>query len=162
MRLGHIDYLNCYPFYYHAFEKQPLEGIRIVSDYPSRLNRMMAEDTLDMSPISAATCADLSDKLLVLPDFCLSSIGYVLSVTLVSKVPIEYLEAKKIGLTNASHTSVVLLKILLNSYYHLKPDYVTTGPRPSLKDIDAALIIGNDAMAGTADPASYVYDLGDL
>ena len=162
MRLGHIDYLNCYPFYYYAFEKKPLEGIKVVSDYPSRLNTMMAEKALDMSPISAATCADLSDNLIVLPDFCLSSIGYVLSVILASKVPIEDLEGKRVGITSASHTSVILLKILLKSYYNVTPEYVPTNPRPSLKDIDAALIIGNDAMVRTEEPASYIYDLGDL
>jgi chorismate dehydratase len=31
-----------------------------------------------------------------------------------------------------------------------------------LKDMDAALVIGNDAMAITSEPVSYIYDLGDL
>ena len=162
MKLGHIDYLNCYPFYYHAFEKAPLNGIRIFSDYPSELNRMLTHGELDMSPVSAATCANITDNVLVLPEFCLSSIGYVGSVILISKVPIEDLSGKKVGLTSASHTSVVLLKILLHYYYKLEPVYVTTEPRASLKDIDAALVIGNDAMVRTPEPASYTYDLGDL
>jgi chorismate dehydratase len=28
--------------------------------------------------------------------------------------------------------------------------------------MDAALVIGNDAMVNTSEPASYIYDLGDL
>ena len=49
MKLGHIDYLNCYPFYYHAFEKEPLKCVSIHSDYPSELNRMLAHNELDLS-----------------------------------------------------------------------------------------------------------------
>jgi len=162
MKLGHIDYLNCYPFYFHAFERQPLKGIKIFSDYPSALNKMMKQGKLDMSPISSATCADMSDHVFVLPDFCLSSIGYVGSVILASKVPIEDLNGRKVGVTRASHTSVVLLKVLLKKYYKLEPLYVQTEPRPELKDMDAALVIGNDAMVKTSGPAPYIYDLGDL
>ncbi len=162
MKLGHIDYLNCYPFYYHAFEKAPLKGIRIHSDYPNELNEMLTQGELDMSPISSASCGNIAEEVLVLPDFCLSSIGYVGSVILISKVPIEDLSGKKVGITSASHTSVVLLKVLLKEYYKQEPVFIQTGPRPSLKDIDAALIIGNDAMVKPPGPTSYTYDLGDL
>jgi chorismate dehydratase len=162
MNLGHIDYLNCYPFYFHMFEKESLKGVRIFSDYPSMLNMMMAKGQLDMSPISSAACADIADDVLILPQFCLSSIGYVGSVILVSKVPIEDLNHKKVGITSASHTSVVLLKVLLKKYYRQEPIFIPTEPRPDLTDIDAALIIGNDAMVKISVPAQYVYDLGDL
>jgi len=162
MRLGYIDYLNCYPFYYRMFEKKPVPGIRIYPGYPCMLNKMMADRQLDMSPISAATCAEISDHVALLPQFCLSSVGYVGSVILVSKIPIEELNHKNVGITSASHTSAVLLKILLKNYYNLEPVYIPTHPRPILKDLDAALVIGNDAMAISAEPVSYMYDLGDL
>jgi chorismate dehydratase len=99
---------------------------------------------------------------LVLPQFCLSSVGYVGSVILISNIPIEDLNHKKVGITSASHTSVVLLKVLLKKYYRSEPSYIPTKPRPVLKDMDAALVIGNDAMAITSEPVSYIYDLGDL
>ncbi|SPD75855.1 conserved hypothetical protein [uncultured Desulfobacterium sp.] len=162
MNLGHIDYLNCYPFYYHMFEKRPLKGVSIFSNYPSVLNKMIANGQLDMSPISSAAYPDIADNVLILPQFCLSSIGYVGSVILVSKAPIEDLNGKKIGVTSASHTSVVLLKVLLKKYYRHDPIFVPIEPRPVLKDIDAALIIGNDAMVKIPGPPPYVYDLGDL
>ncbi len=162
MKLGHIDYLNCYPFYYHLLEKQPLKDVEIISDYPAVLNGLIAEGKLDMSPISAATYADICEDVLLLPDFCLSSVGYVGSVILISKIPIEDLSGKKIGITRASHTSVILLKILLKMYYDHDPEYTPVPPRPSLGPIDAALVIGNDAMVKTGTPAPYIYDLGDL
>jgi len=162
MKLGYIDYLNCYPFYYRMFEKQSVEGVSIFSGYPCMLNKMMADCTLDMSPISSATCAGIVDEVVVLPQFCLSSIGYVGSVILVSKVPIEDLNRRTVGITSASHTSVVLLKMLLKNYYHSEPVYINTSPRPTLAGLDAALVIGNDAMVMTSEPVPYIYDLGDL
>ncbi|MCX5845666.1 MAG: menaquinone biosynthesis protein [Deltaproteobacteria bacterium] len=162
MKLGYIDYLNCYPFYYHMFEISPLPDVQIFPRYPSELNRLMVKGELDMSPISAAAYAELEQEVVLLPDFCLSSVGYVHSVILKSLVPIEELDKKRVGLSSASLTSVVFLKILLGSYYSLEPVYVATGPNPSLKDqeLDAALVIGNEAMTQGVSP--YTYDLGDL
>ncbi|MHB8090615.1 MAG: menaquinone biosynthetic enzyme MqnA/MqnD family protein [Syntrophales bacterium] len=162
MKLGYIDYLNCYPFYYRMFEIEPLSGVEVVPGYPSELNRMMAEEKLDMSPVSAAMYPELADRVLLLPDFCLSSVGYVHSVILSSSMPIEDLDKKRVGLTSASKTSITLLKILFSRYYRIEPQYIPTVPNPSLKDagVDAALIIGNEAMMGEMAP--YTYDLGDL
>ena len=162
MKLGYIDFINCYPFYYHMFEKKQLEGITIIPGYPGTLNQMLSNSDLDMSPISSATCADIHEDIMVLPQFCLSSIGYVGSVTLASNIPIEELDKKRVGVTNASHTSAVLLKILLKKYYNAQPVYHTTGPRPKLSDFHAALLIGNDAMLKSPVPPTYTYDLGDL
>lgn len=162
MKLGYIDFLNCYPFYYHMFEQVPIKDVTVVPGYPGKLNTMLSDGDLDMSPISSATCADICDKIMVLPDFCLSSIGYVGSVTLAASCPIEELDRKTVGVTSASHTSAVLLKTLLKKYYRAEPDYITTDPRPTLEGLDAALLIGNDAMVCAARPVPYRYDLGDL
>ncbi len=162
MQVGYIDYLNCWPFYYHMFEKAPLKGIDIIPGLPSELNRMMKEKRLDLSPISSATYADIKDDVLLLPQFCLSSVGYVGSVVMCSNYPIEELNNKKVGLSGASHTSRVLLKILLEKFYGIEPYYLQAGPFPDLKGHDAALIIGNDAMRGCAEKAPFTYDLGDL
>jgi chorismate dehydratase len=123
---------------------------------------MLVQNELDMSPVSSATCANIAEEVSILPQFCLSSIGYVGSVILISKLPIEDLSGKKVGLTTASHTSAVLLKVLLEKFYDQKAIYLKADPRPSLKNMDAALVIGNDAMVRIPEPASYVYDLGDL
>ena len=162
MKLGYIDYLNCYPFYFHMLNKQPVDRVEIIPGYPSTLNRMMSSGTLDMSPVSSATCADIAEDVLILPDFCLSSVGYVSSVVLFSNVPIDDLDNRNVALTNASHTSVVLLKILLANYYNVTPEFVPTEPMPVLDNVDAALVIGNEAMTFKAGSSRFVYDLGEL
>ncbi len=162
MKIGYINYLNCYPFFYHLFEKEPLPGIEVHPAYPSELNALMNRGELEMSPISAAAYADMQDRTLILPDFCLSSIGYVKSVILISRLPIEDLDGRSVGLSSASQTSVVLLKLLLKNHYGITPRYVPVSPAPGLREIDAALVIGNEAMIPQREPVPYVYDLGDL
>ncbi|MFH0974874.1 MAG: menaquinone biosynthesis protein [Spirochaetota bacterium] len=162
MKLGYIDYLNCYPFYYHMFEKDKVADVKIFPGYPSNLNRMMMLRELDMSPISAGAYPDIVGHAALLTDFCLSSVGYVGSVNLVSKVPIEVLDGKAIGVTNASATSVALMKILLERFYGIKPSYVPSPPLPDMNNFDAALLIGNEAMMTLPVPIAYKYDLGEL
>jgi chorismate dehydratase len=162
MKLGYINYLNCYPFYYHMFEKKAVSDVKIFPDYPSSLNRKMQSGDLNMSPISAGAYPDVADRAVLLPDFCLSSVGYVGSVNLVSKVPIEELGGKAVGVTNASATSVALMKILLEKFYGLKPNYIPTHPLPDMNQFDAALLIGNEAMITLPLPVSFKYDLGEL
>ncbi|HMA66277.1 MAG TPA: menaquinone biosynthesis protein, partial [Desulfosalsimonadaceae bacterium] len=157
-----IDYLNCYPFFYHMLEKQPLADVHVTAGYPEELNRLMQEGELALSPVSAAAYADLQPEAVLLPEFCLSSIGYVGSVILASHVPIEELDGKRVGISSASRTSQVLVKILLERYYGLSPRYCQIPPRPCMQDLDAALIIGNDAMVSQPEPISYIYDIGDL
>jgi len=162
MKVGYIDYLNCYPFYHTMFQEKKLEGIEIVPAYPGELNKMIAEAKLDISPVSAGAFPEFQEEVTVLPSFCLSSVGYVKSVILSSKIPIEELDNKTVGLTRASKTSVVLLKILLEKYYNVKPNYIITEPNPNFTNIDGALIIGNEAMEESKNPIQYTYDLGDL
>jgi chorismate dehydratase len=162
MKLGYIDYLNCYPFYHHLFEKGSPEGVQVIPGYPSTLNKMMAATDLDMSPISAATCSDIGDRILLLPQFCLSSVGYVGSVILVSRYPIEMLHERTVGLTRASYTSVVLVKILFEKYYHVQPKYTLTAPFSTPDQTDAVLLIGNEAMIFQSSPTMYMYDLGEI
>ncbi len=162
MEIGYIDYLNCYPFYYHMFEKEPLKDINIIPGLPAELNRMMKDKRLGLSPVSSATYADIRDDVLLLPEFCLSSVGYVGSVILCSRFHIEDLHKRKVGISGASHTSQVLLKILLKKFYNIEPFYITTGPRPDLNDYDAVLLIGNDAMAGCIKEAPFTFDLGEM
>ncbi|VEN74201.1 Chorismate dehydratase [Candidatus Desulfarcum epimagneticum] len=162
MRLGYIDYLNCHPFYHHMFEKEPLENVAITAGHPSTLNRMMKDGDLDMSPISAGFFPEIMDRASLSGDFCLSSVGYVRSVILASKAPIEELDGKKVGLSRASRTSAALLKILFQKYYRIRPQYVPAPPGLQLDGLQAQLVIGNEALKKFAHPPPYIYDLGDL
>ena len=162
MKIGYIDYVNCYPFYHGIFSHGQCSGHEIIPAYPGILNEMMRKGQLDLSPISSAAYADMQNSLFLLPQFCLSSEGYVRSVVLMSHVPIEELAGKKIGLTSASETSRVLLKILLEKYYDVKGEYEDVKPDAALEGYDALLLIGNEALKLPSEPVEYIYDIGDL
>lgn len=162
MNLGYINFANTYPLYHHMMEIRPLPGLDIVSRYPAELNALMASGGLDMSPISAATYADLQDDVVLLPEICLACQGVVKSVMLVSNRPLPELDGARIGLSSASHTSVILLKILMEKQAGIRPNYVPSPPRPDLREMDAALVIGNEALEAETFQAPFVYDLGEL
>jgi len=148
VRLGQVDYLNCLPVY-HALE-EGLVDFRgsLVKGPPTVLNRRFLEGKLDVTPISSIEYARHMNRCLILPDLSISADGRVASILLFSRCPVTELEGKSIAVTTSSATSVVLLRILLEHYYHVQAEF---RPRePDLKKMigegDGALLIGDDAM----------------
>ncbi|MDD3654584.1 MAG: menaquinone biosynthesis protein [Desulfotomaculaceae bacterium] len=148
IRLGQVDYLNCLPVY-HPLEEGllPLEA-ELVKGPPTTLNRLLLSDLLDVTPMSSIEYARNVDQCLILPDLSISADGRVESILLFSKGPVTELEGKKICLTSSSATSVVLLKILFEHYYHLDVEFETVAPdlERMMERADGALLIGDDAM----------------
>jgi len=148
LRLGQVEYLNCLPVY-HALEEGllPLRA-ELIKGPPTRLNRMFLEGGLDITPISSIEYARHSDQCLILPGLSIAADGRVASILLFSRLPVTELEGKKIMVTTSSATSVVLLRVLLEHYFHVEVEFC-----PCTPDLDAmmsagdgALLIGDDAM----------------
>ena len=70
MKIGYIDYLNCYPFYFHMFAKQALEEVNIVSGKPNFLNQLVSIGELDMEIRTARKdeIGDLSEAIARMQD----------------------------------------------------------------------------------------------
>lgn len=148
LRLGQVDYINCMPVYHALEEGQlPLEA-ELVKGPPSKLNQMFLAGELDITPISSIEYARNADKCYILPNLSISADGKVASIYLFSRLPVTELEGKRVALTSSSATSVALLKILFEHYYHVEVEYTTCEPNLDhmLDDADAALLIGDDAM----------------
>ncbi len=148
LRLGQVEYLNCLPVYY-ALENGliPFDG-ELVKGTPAMLNRLFLNGELDVTPISSIEYARNPEKCTIIPKLSISSNGRVASILFFSKVPITEMEGKKVYVTTSSATSVALLKILFEHYYHVavelhpaRPDLVSM-----LEDGEGALLIGDDAM----------------
>lgn len=168
LRLGKVDFLNCLPVY-HAMEEGllPLDA-HLLPGPPTKLNRLFLAGELDITPISSIEFARHADKCVILPNMSISSDGPVASVLLFSKVPPTELDGKKVCLTSYSATSVVLLKILFQHYYHVDVEYFTSEPdlNAMMGQADAALIIGDGAMQATCRVREeklpyYITDLGE-
>ncbi|QGT99312.1 Chorismate dehydratase [Candidatus Syntrophocurvum alkaliphilum] len=163
-KVGHIQFINCFPLFYGLIEKKFLLEVDLIKGNPTDLNTMLLERKLDLAPVSSIAYAENYKDYLLMPDISISSDGDVKSIYLFSKVPIDKLHGKKIALTNISATSQVLLKIIMKKGYNVSPEYFTSAPelRAMLMEADAALLIGDDALRAkyTFDNSLYIYDLG--
>ncbi|MCR5757100.1 MAG: menaquinone biosynthesis protein [Selenomonas sp.] len=162
-RVGHIDFLNVLPLSY-SYNHGASQGLTITRGVPAVLNNDLITNRLDMSNSSSIVYARHSDKLLILPDVCVSTDGAVQSILLISKKPIEDLKDDKIILTAKSATSHCLLKIILRSYGAIPNYYVrhVSPETPVPDDASAALLIGDDALwcYHHKEKNLYYYDLG--
>jgi len=162
-RVGHIQFLNSLPLYHCLVKNQVVLNIDLFKDTPKALCRRLLTGELDISPIPAIEYARNAKELLLLPDLTISSDGLVMSISLISKVPIEELDGKTVALTNTSATSQVLTRILLKEKYGLTPSYFECPPDlpQMLREADAALLIGDDALRANYQSGEfYNYDLG--
>ena len=115
LTLGHIDYLNCVPFF-HYLRDCGFQGT-IYKGVPAQLNKMLAEGQVDASPSSSFEYARNIDKYLLLPGHSISAFSRVQSVILFSRRKIAEIKNTPIYLTGESATSVHLLKVLLREFY---------------------------------------------
>ncbi|HHU85505.1 MAG: menaquinone biosynthetic enzyme MqnA/MqnD family protein [Pelotomaculaceae bacterium] len=148
LRLGQVEYINYLPVYY-ALEEGilPLEA-ELVKGSPTRLNRLFLDGELEVTSLSSIEYARNADRCLILPDLSISADGRVANILFFSKMPVTELEGKKVCLTETSATSVVLLKILFDHYYHVDVQFETAPSdfdRMMLK-ADGALLIGDEAI----------------
>ncbi|MGR6836022.1 menaquinone biosynthetic enzyme MqnA/MqnD family protein [Syntrophomonas erecta] len=163
-RVGHIQFINCFPLFYGLIEKKFLLEIDLIKGNPTDLNRMLEANLLDLAPIPSIAYARNYRDYVIMPDISVSADGEVKSIYLFSKVPIDQLNGKKIALTNISATSQALLRIIMARYYHSVPEYFPSAPElgAMLLEADAALLIGDDALRARYknEDRLYVYDLG--
>ncbi|WP_249621081.1 menaquinone biosynthesis protein [Desulfuromonas sp. CSMB_57] len=162
--VGHIPYLNCAPFFHHL----PDFGFsgRLVRDVPTRLNALLAAGRIDVAPASSFEYGCRADRYRLLPALSISSMGAVQSVLLLASDSIESLRDGTIAVTDASATSVALLRVLLREWYGWTGRlavYPTNEVERIIAAGGAGLLIGDRALrAGLSGSAPCIYDLGQL
>jgi len=163
VRVGRIEFVNCFPLYHHFEEELERRGVAatIVEGYPSQLNEMLVDDLIDVALPSSIAFARAASQLALLPDVSISAFGAVDSVQLFTRVPLR--EVRRIALTEKSATSICLLKVLCREW-GLQPEFL---PRRGslaevLADADGLLLIGDEALyVLRAEVYPYHYDLGE-
>jgi chorismate dehydratase len=149
LRIGRIPYANFFPIFYYFDNECDNSGYRFVKGVPSKVNKMLREGELDISPSSSIEFLRNRSKYRILPWFSISSSGYINSILLFSKYPIHELGGKVIALSSESETSTALLKIIFEEFLSLKSRYRSVNKR-SVKNIltsfSAVLLIGDTAM----------------
>ena len=165
--MGHIQFLNCLPIYWGLVRSGALLDVELTKDTPDRLNDMLVAGDLDIGPISLVEYLRNADDLVLLPDLAVGSDGPVLSVNLVSQVPLEQLDGRRVALGSTSRTSVLLARMWLSEVHGVTPEYFVCPPdlTSMLLEADAAVLIGDAALRATYDAPRRgldVYDLGQV
>lgn len=158
-RVGHIQFLNCLPLYWGLIRSGALLDVELTKDTPDRLNDALVRGDLDIGPISLVEYLRHADELLVLPDLAVGSDGPVLSVNLVSPVPLA--DLRHVALGSTSRTSVLLAQLLLEERYGVHPTYATMPPdlTAMLLEADGAVLIGDAALRARHADGVHVVDL---
>ncbi len=164
-RVGHIQFLNCLPIYWGLVRSGALLDVELTKDTPDRLNDMLVRGDLDIGPISLVEYLRNADDLVLLPDLAVGSDGPVLSVNLVTQVPLDSLDGRRVALGSTSRTSVLLARMWLEQVHGVAPDYFVCPPdlTTMLLEADAAVLIGDTALRATYDAPARglaVHDLG--
>jgi chorismate dehydratase len=164
-RVGHIQFLNCLPIYWGLVRSGALLDVELRKDTPDRLNEALIHGDLDIGPISLLEYLRHADDLLLLPDLAVGSDGQVLSVNLVTQVPVGDLDRRRIALGSTSRTSVLLARMWLAEVHRVRPEYFVCPPdlTAMLLEADAAVLIGDAALRATYDAPRRgltVHDLG--
>ncbi|ABA89364.1 futalosine synthase, putative [Syntrophotalea carbinolica DSM 2380] len=164
LRVGHIAYANCVPFF-HYLSECGFEG-DIYHGVPSELNSLLAEGRIDLSPSSSFEYGKNWRRYSLLPGVSISSCGPVQSVLLFTSRPLHTLNDVPVALTGESATSINLLRLLCLEFYGYRlcerhdaestvEEIIATG--------GSGLLIGDRALkAAQQTTAAYVYDLGEL
>jgi chorismate dehydratase len=157
MRIGAVSYLNTKPLVYSLAALAP--QARIVYDLPSRLADELAAGKLDVALIPSVEYFQYPNYAIV-SDACIGCRGPVLSVKLLSRVPMD--KIRTLALDEGSRTSVALVRILLKERFGLSPRLLPfpLGTAAEKIDADAVLMIGDRAMHPPAG-FSQEWDLGD-
>ena len=175
VRVGHIEFLNCYPLY-HGLERRGVliegrrvdqlgrPGIELLPGVPTDLNRMLVAGDIDLGPVSSIAYARGHPRLLLSRYLSISSLGAVDSIQLVTRKPIDQIAS--VALTRQSATSVSLLKTILKLRFGREVAYgPLDGSIPeALAEHDAALVIGDQGLEALYFPHADTtcHDLGVL
>ena len=163
LRVGAVSYLNTRPLIYglaDLLHAQYAGQAELVLDLPSRLADDLGGGRLDVALIPAIEYLRGADYQLV-PDAVIACRGPVLSVRLLSRVPIERI--RTLALDEGSRTSQALARVLLWRQFGLQPELrpFPIDTAAEAVDADALVMIGDRAMHPAVGSYQEIWDLGD-
>jgi chorismate dehydratase len=156
-RLGAVSYLNTRPLVHGLDERPDLFDLRF--DVPAVCATLLHEGGIDVGLIPAIEY--LRGDYAVVPDLAIGSDGPIASVAVFTTRPID--TVRSMALDVSSRTSVALTRILCAKRWGIAPRFMAVDPDPAsmLRDADAALVIGDLALALDANAYDVVkIDLG--
>ncbi len=163
-RVGCVSYLNAKPLI-AGLDDEP--GIEVRTDVPARLLADLESGDVDVALCPIIDFFSSAHELALVPVGAIGCEGPTLTVRLYSQVPIDQITT--IHADTDSHTSVVLVQVLLAKLFHIRPQIIDYEAREQTAQgrIDvspqAMLLIGDKVVTGSPLAVQYPYqmDLGE-
>ena len=156
LRLSVVQYLNTVPLIWGMLHGEQRGKFDLQSTVPSGCADAVARGQADVGIVPSIEYQRITDAV-ILPGMSIASKQQVKSVLLLSNMPLE--QVQTVALDESSRTSAALVRILLQKFYARSVAFAPAAPRPEemLRQADAALLIGDPALAYTG--SARVYDL---
>lgn len=164
VRIGAVSFLNTLPL---TFGLERLAEVSFRHSVPSLLLDALLGDEVDLALCSSIDHQRAASPLVIVPAGLLGCDGPTLTVRLFARAPIEHID--RVYCDTDSHTSVVLLRIILDSMHGRRPQIAPYHARERVADHrplewpEAMLLIGDKVV--TAAPPADAYpvqmDLGE-
>lgn len=148
-RIGMVNFINTAPLYEVWRQTVRRADWQVTEASPAELNRLLHGNRLDLGFVSSQEYALHPEQYRIMSDLSISATGRVGSVFLFSKLPIAGLDRQLVLLSSQSQTSVSLVKIILEEFYQIRPEYHSGLPGLSGQDAGesaAVLAIGDEAL----------------
>jgi len=167
IKVGFPRYVNTLPLL-HYLDPEGC-GVEIISAPPRTRNQMLQSGELQASLSSSVIYAKNFQNYFILPDISISAVGMVKSVILFHKEELKALSDKPLAITPESESSFLLLRVLLEDFVGVKPNYIRVDRRwGELTDLEREkfwgyLAIGDEALVlGKSLPNHFITDLAQL
>lgn len=160
LRISAIPYLNTAPLLWE-FEHGSLRSkYQLTYDVPAQCAERLRSGEVDVGIVPVAALVTIPG-LVIVSDCAIAAHGPVRSILLVSKVPME--KIKTVAADSSSRSSVALCRVIFRKFFNGGREFTSmSADLPAmLKEADAALIIGDQALQVEIAPGFYVYDLSE-
>jgi chorismate dehydratase len=143
VRVSAVSFLNARPLL-HGLERQR-QLFDLSFDLPSACAARLHAGEVDLGLIPAIEY--LQGDYRLVPGMAIGSDGPILSVAVFSRRPIG--QVRRLALDTSSRTSAALCRVLCARHWDIAPEFIPAAPRleTMLRDADAALVIGDPALA---------------
>ncbi len=156
-KVSAVNYLNSKPFIYGLENSEVKNEIELQLDIPSICAEKLEEDKVDIGLVPVAIIPEL-EEYHIISQYCIGADGEVGSVLLFSEVPLN--EIKTILLDNQSRSSVMLVQVLAEKFWKIKPHWKDASDHyeTRISGVTAGVVIGDRTFA-LKNKFGYVYDL---
>lgn len=163
LKIGALSFINALPFFSPFVEKRIHFDGHFSYGTPTQINTLLENEALDVGLISSWSFIANRERYILLTNLGIGATKSLKSVCLYIKKDIKKLDGKRIAIPHVSTTSVMLLKILCEHFWQIRPNFIEYEAGQSLSDIllqaDGALIIGDECLTAQVAPDVQVIDL---